>query len=231
MFNFFKKTSKIHIDCFTFIDDLSDLFPIIPAAERPPAWFKNVPTTVMYNTIKRGTVRLCPGMNDLYKSGFIIQSWRDIILRVENGLPSWIPNDVAESHQSIQWGDNWKNHVHVKLLPPWKIKEKTGISWLFTNVNYHDLDFRAIVVNGMVEFKYQCATNINMLIPKNIFPGEIFIPAGKELCQIIPMCDKEIKIHMHQVTFEDFEKLTTPSFSFYGQYYKKKKILTRGNND
>lgn len=228
MFDFFLKKTKIHIDCFTHIEELSKIFPIVSSSELPPAWLKTVPTTVMWNTIKRGTIRMCPGINDLFRSGFIIRSWRDIIIRAENGNPIWIPNDVAESHQSIQWGDSWQSHMHVKLRSPWKIKEKTGVSWLFTNVNYHDLEFKPVVVNGIVEFKYQNTTNINMLVPKNMFPNEVFIPAGKELCQVIPFSDKDIKIHLHEVDISEFEKITPPSFTFYGQYYKRKKILQSG---
>ena len=224
MFDIFIKKSKIHLDCFTVISDLPDMFPILHAADRIPSFWKNLPSTVEHEGVQRGTMKTCPGVSELYRTGIIIQNWCDIVIDVENGLKWQFGN--ADSHNTKQWGnDALKLHYHLKLLSPWRIKEKTGINFLYTNTFWHDDQNRMTVPNGMVEFKYQHTSSVNMLIPKNLFPAKTIIPAGKELAQLIPLTDKSVDFKMHAVDEQEFRKLVFPEFSLNGSYFKRKKLL------
>jgi hypothetical protein len=225
MFTFFFKKTPIVLDCFTFLPDLTILFPIVRAEERIPEFWKNVPTTVKHFGINRGTMRTCPGVGDLFRSGFILQNWEDYWISTENNTIKWEPLDHAESHNSKQWGDYLKNYYHVKLISPWRIKEKTGVQFLYTNCFWHDDEFKPIVVNGSVEYKYQTTTSVNMLVPKALYPKDLIIPAGKPLAQIIPMSEKSVEIKMHTVTKYEYLKIGAHSFAFNGQYFKRKKLL------
>lgn len=225
MFTILRRPSKIYVDCFTEIEELPKFFPIIHASERYPSFWKNLPTTIPAGGPSRGTMKTCPGVSDLYRTGFIIQAWSDIWVDINTGDIRWEPRPVAESHNPSQWGEAIKNHYHLKLVSPWRIREKTGVKFLFTNTLWHDEDFKPRVLNGIVEYKYQHTSSVNMIVPKNMFPKSITIPAGKELAQVIPLSEKEIVIKMHVVDTMELLKLQNWIFTFNGHYFKRKKML------
>lgn len=225
MFTIFRRPSKIYVDCFTEIEELPKFFPIINASERYPSFWKNLPTTIPAGGPNRGTMKTCPGVSDLYRTGFIIQSWSDVWVDIATGDIRWEPRPVAESHNPNQWGEAIKNHYHLKLVSPWRIREKTGVKFLFTNTLWHDEDFKPRVLNGIVEYKYQHTSSVNMIVPKTMFPKSITIPAGKELAQVIPLSEKEVVIKMHVVDTMELLKLQNWIFTFNGHYFKRKKML------
>ena len=225
MFTIFRKPSKIYVDCFTDIEELPKFFPVLHASERMPAYWKNLPTTIPHGGPGRGTMKTCPGVSSLYRTGFILQAWNDLWLSVEGDQMTWQPQGAAESHNPNQWGDAIKNHHHLKVISPWKMREKTGVKFLFTNTLWHDEDFKPKVVNGIVEYKYQHTSSVNMIVPKNMFPKSQIIPAGKELAHVIPLSDKDVVIKMHVVDSEELKKLQNWIFTFNGHYFKRKKML------
>ena len=77
MFSIFNRTPTITLDCFTPIPDLPELFPLKKASGIVPNWWKNLKPTVEYKGINRGSLKMCPGVTDYFKTGFIITCWRD----------------------------------------------------------------------------------------------------------------------------------------------------------
>lgn len=226
MIEFFFRRPKIVLDCFTYLPELTKLFPLVLAEEKVPNFYKKLPSTVRHNGPIRGTMKLCPGISTLFKSGFIIPCWADIFISTENNMLVWYPEDQAEAHNAKQWGENYlKSYYHLKLISPWKIREKTGVNFVYTNTFWHDDEFKPLVVNGVVEYKYQNTTSVNMLIPKTIFPKEFTIPAGQPLAHVIPMSDKEIVLKLHEVPAPEFHNMWGYTFGLSGQYFRRKKIL------
>lgn len=226
MFSFFFKKPKILLDCFTANPEVETLFPILYAEERPPTFWKNLPTTVRHQGPMRGTMKTCPGVNTLYRTGFILQSWAEYWIGTEGGGLKWFPEEEAEGHHPSQWGEYLKGFHHLKLNSPWKIKEKTGVNFLYTNTFWHDDEFKPFVVNGVVDYKYQHTTSVNLLISKTMFPKDLVIPAGKELAHVIPLSESDIKISMHTVSYEEYVKqVAIVPFALNGQYFKRRKIL------
>jgi hypothetical protein len=232
MLNFFRKTSKIHLDCFTFLPGLTKLFPVVYAEDRIPLWHKNVPPTVKSPSgPMRGTMKMCPGVTDLFKKGIILQAWKDMYIDWSNSGNSglyWEPNEVGETHTPLQWNNAkvFDEFIHFKCLSPWKFVEKTEIKWLMMDTFWHDPTVKYNVPTGMVEYTYQYTTNVNMWIRKNSFPKNLTIHAGKELSHIIPLSEKDVVIHQHEISQEEYiRKYMGYQFSFSASYYKKKKIL------
>lgn len=229
MITIFRKSSKLHIDCFTWVTNLPKLYPVLHASERVPSFYKKVPTTVKTPSgPHRGTIKTCPGVSDLYKNGIILQAWSDIYLNWTTPNVYWEPKNSAESHNSLQWNNasELKNFYHFKLNSPWKFKEKSGAKFLMTNVFWHDTSSPYFVPNGLLEFKYQYTTNVNTFVNINTFPKETTITAGRELCQIIPLSDKEIVLHQHEISVDEYLKMQVVFFSFNAQYLKVKKLLS-----
>jgi hypothetical protein len=224
------KPSKIVVDCFTAIPDLPNLFPITPAKEELPDYWKNLETTVTNQGIVKSTMRLCPGVQYLHTQGFIIKNWADVTINTQNNRLSWEPNQLADSHESYAWGDRiLKEYYHFKILSPWAFKEKTGVKFLMTNTFWHDTSFKPFIPNGLIEWKYQHFTNIHMFIPKlNTAHKNIIIPAGKPLVQVFPLSDKVIETKMHVVTDNELKSMFEPfRFTKVGWYFKRKKLLNK----
>lgn len=224
MFSILRKTSVIHLDCFTYSQDILDLFPITEAKSFSPKWYKDLPPTVQYQGPKRGTMKTCPGITDLFKKGFIIPSWRDYYAEMRNGIPSIVPEEEGEIHHPDQWGDGLKGYGHIKLIAPWYIKEKTGVSFFFTNTYWNSNITSYFIPNGVVDYKNQHSANVNMVVAKKIFPNNFNISAGEPLAHVIPLSEKKIKIHLHVVSRIEFNDMQPYNFSFASQYYKRKKM-------
>jgi len=225
MFTFFRKRSKIYIDCFTWNKEIAELFPVLHAKESLPDFWKTLPTTVPLAGPGRGTMKTCPGVSELYKTGLILQSWSDLYVDIDNNSLKWDPQPAAESHNVAQFNNYFKHYYHLKFVSPWKFIEKTGVKFLYTNLFWHDETFKPMVVNGMIEYKYQHTTSCNMMIPKNMYPKSTIIPAGKPLCQIIPLSEKEVNFKMHVLSSDEFNKFDPYVFTFNGHYFKRKKML------
>jgi hypothetical protein len=228
MFTILRNPTKIHLDCFTWVTDLVKLYPILPAEQRLPGFFKKIPTTIKTPSgPHRGTLKTCPGVNDLFKQGLIIQAWSDIYLNWTSPNVYWEPQNSAESHSSLQWNNSseFQEYYHFKLNSPWKFKEKTGAKFLMTNAHWHKNNSPYFVPNGVLEFKYQHTTNVNTWVNRNTFPKDTTISAGTELCQVIPLSDKQIVLHQHEISVDEYLKMQVVFYSFGAQYLKRRKIL------
>jgi hypothetical protein len=211
MFNIIRRPGKIHLDCFTYQPSIADLFPIEYARKVLPDWYKKLPTTVKWQGPSRGTMKTCPGVADLFRKGFIIPAWREFYVEVVNGVPRTEPVE--------EFG-------HVKLICPWRIREKTGVQFIWTQPFWQHNTTRYVTPTGLVEYKYQHTTNVNMLVPKKLYPNNFTIDAGEPLAHVMPMSDKEIVLHHHVIDGMEWQlKHSTYAFTFSGQYYKFKKLM------
>lgn len=228
MFDIFRKKTTLHLDVFTPVAELIDLLPIKLAREVMPEWYKKLPATVNHRGPERGTMKTCPGVVDLFKAGFVVPSWRDIYLEINSGVVNTFPEQSAEMHPSIQWGTGFPDYSHAKLISPWKIQEKTGVKFLWSNAFWFNNTDNYFVPSGVVEYKYQHTTNVNLLINKKRFPNKFTINAGEILAQVIPMTEQNVKLHFHAVSEEEYAtKFYTPQYTFVGQYFKRKKALEK----
>jgi len=226
MFSILRRPGKIHLDCFTYQESVRDLFPIQYARKCLPDWYKKLPTTVKYQGPQRGTMKTCPGIADLFRKGFVIPAHREFYVEVVNGVPNTEPAGEAENHEPSQWGSALKDYGHVKIIMPWRIKEKTGVQFVWTQPFWQNDSAKYIVPTGLVEYKYQHTTNVNALVPKKLFPNSFTIDAGEPLAHVMPMSDKEIVLHHHVIDGMEWQlKHSTYAFTFSGQYYKYKKLM------
>jgi hypothetical protein len=240
MFKFFIKRSKITVDCFTSNINALEYFPIAQASEFYPEWWKSLPkfhSTVDENglEIKKVTMKSCDGFIDLYRHGFIIPLWSDLIIET---MPNGFRYNFAEgSHNEIgrhdyeQMSNEFINYIHFKIMSPWRLREKSEVKFLFFQPSYNNvstlLDWH--IMPGMMDFSYQHATNINILAPR----GKRFeIPAGCPVAHIIPITDKDVEIKTHFLDVKDVDsvKLFYNNYPFFNGSYKKMKKLQQEKN-
>lgn len=228
---FFKKSTVV-LDCFVTNNSIAELFPISFLREHLPTWWKEIPksSSVDRCPVEISTIKRCPGFKDLFKNSICLPAWSQYRLYQDpmHGFSHIAPNRSADGlpHKEEQLDGAFLDYQHYKLISPWYIKENTGINFLMTQASWHNSDpCRFHIPSGMLEFKYQHSTHINLVAPKNTVLKEHDIDAGQPLVYLVPLTEKKIKINIEVVSHEEINKLHAYHHSFYNSYELTKKIL------
>jgi hypothetical protein len=243
---FTKKTKKIILDCYTSFNHAHDFYPIAKAKDHIPQWWKNLPAT--YNDTQSlamlPTMKTCAGFNMLYKEGFIMPLWTDTTLSTRTnmmgsgtGVAQFADNITnVDVHKPIQWGDHWnpKEYTQLKIASPWAFKCSEEISWAWTAATWNfDHPEDIIILPGVMEWKYQTNTHINVFIKKyknGTDINSVYLPAGQPMIHFFPLTEREVEVRNHLVTHTEFNKIYGESnhpfhLNSYGRTKKMKKEL------
>ncbi len=212
---FLFKPKTITVDTFTNNSAVYEYFKIKQARDFIPDWWKNIPTTTERSTsfglkFKTPTVRYCDGIRGFYDKGLILPLWSDLIIETESD-GSWryqySANETRpiEFHSKDQLGPSFDNYIHCKLMSPWLIEEKTGINFLYTEPTWNLLPHIHClkVLPGIMNFKHQCSTHVNVLLSK--VKNRIEIENETPLAHLIPLENKKIEIKHHLISTEEFD--------------------------
>jgi hypothetical protein len=222
---FWFKRKKIVVDCFTAIEHVYDLYPIESANKFYPDSFKKLPNT--YTTkhhesnidLTYSTIKFCNGITELYKNGLIIPFWADFVCQPKSakagetsiGLIS-SPFQFSNHPRDEQFPGLFTDYIHVKLWSPWKIKEKTGITWHFGPTSWNSLCAPVgnfLVLNGMLQFNYQASTHVNILINNN--SPNFTLYGGTPLVHLIPLTEHEVIYKNHLISLQEQDSIGIPS--------------------
>ena len=219
---FWFKRKEIVVDCFTPLQSVYELFKIQPAMKFFPEEFKSLPNYIdeiddsTKIKFQSATIRKCIGLQDLYKQGFIIPMWTNLISQPKNSVlnqsaVAMISNPFRfEMHPQRQYAGVFEDYLHIKLTGVWKIREKTGIKFMFQgpawNLHNHHKNF--VVVPGVVSYNYMSQTNVNLFINKN--SDDFCIDSGTPLVHIIPITDKKVTIKNHFIDDKEYSKIGIP---------------------
>jgi hypothetical protein len=219
---FWHKRSTIILDCFTYIESVALNHPIARAGKFYPEDLRDVPKTISKKIIASPrsklltefpTIKECNGLTDLYRNGFILPAWDsfDIEMLGEN---DFLVNNrsklvTGEHHSRTQYNDKiFRNSCNIKLVSPWFIREKTGVKfvWMHPMWNRSDNVENISIVPAVVDFQKKQSTNINGFMRKNSI---VSYNAGDPLVHMIPISDKKIKINIHSMSPNDWEREKT----------------------
>lgn len=242
MFDIFIKRKKVVVDCFTSNIDAHDSFPIQPANKFYPNWWKRLPNSFPVETnngvqFENKTMRSCYGLINHYKQGFILPLWSDLIIQTQaDGLGNSYSYQYADQRSEIgvhpvdQMGKEFNSLVHVKLVSPWRIREKTGIEFIYMEPTWNqpgDL-LTMSTPPGAIEYKYQHTSSVNMFLEKG---RKYMFSAGRPMAHLIPLTEKELDLRCHLVSPLDLDKdirrVMHQGFPFFTDAYvqrKKRKI-------
>ena len=216
MLNFIFKKQKITIDAFTNVTGVHEYFPIQKANKFIPEWWKQIPKSLdLPNSVginvKTPTMKTCSGFIDLYTTGFVIPLWADLIIETkssgEYAFQFSNPESTLNSHMSSQFGNQLQNQIHLKIISPWYLKEKSGVKFLLMQPTWNHLveQPNIIIPPGTVDFKNQVVSNINMFVPAKDARYEF--KNNTPMMHIIPITNKDIEIKHHLVDDKEFNKL------------------------
>lgn len=230
MFSFFHKKKTIHVQCYTTHRPIMMNTPIVKSSKLIPEWWKNLPITDFKKAEigkleKQTNMRTCMGFLDLYQKGFIIPSWADLAAEISNDQYIFQNSVGADptSHNPEQYGNAFDHYHHIKLASPWLIYEKTGIQFVMVPATWSHTDHIMLPLPGILDFKYQHGSNVNIFLPKPQGKYRIDIPIGMPLVQCIPLADNiKLKIENILVTSDEWNKYNYGRVSFHGMFHERK---------
>ena len=222
----FKRKPKIEF--VSLIDGVADAYPVIPASAYKPKW-----TEAAYKEYKElkqqnpafNHITLCPGIFDMFKTGFIIPAWHDLLVRT-NG-----------DHKTFQWAIPEVDSLDIEgfspigshmdelttLMPkrphslkgvlkfntPWRIIAPKGIKFLMLPVPYDD---QQIFESSMGILNPAISNEINIQVHWNALNSEEKIKAGTPLCYMLPITDKDYELVVRTYTDHDLKWEKKKSF-------------------
>jgi len=240
---FWFKSKPIVIDCFTSHAGIHDYFPIVNSVKKLPDWWKDFPSKRTYTNehgieMTASTIKRCDGILEYYKQGFMIPMWCDLKIKTtQNGDWAWrysTGNYVEElvgieSHPRDEYGSMFDDFIHMKLISPWILREKSGVQFYWAQPFWNQIEqikSDLHIVPAVVEFKHQSATHINFFLSKK--ESTLTLNAGLPLVHVTPLTDRKIDVRNHLVSSEEYKQLRKQNymFSFMGKHKKVKKIMS-----
>lgn len=235
---FFIKRKKIVIDAFTYSSVAYNLFRIDKAIKFLPDWWKTLPNRTEFEgdvgiKFPASTMKRCEGFISLYKSGFVIPLWTDLIIEsFGNGEWAYEAADLKTDirpHNPDEYGNAFDQLFHGKIISPWRLKEKSGVSfhWSEPSWNLYNVNYNIRILPGILNYKYQTATHINLFFPKQA--NKVNLSAGTPMVYFTALDDKEVEIKTHLVDDNEYKKIEAldKKFTFIGGYKKKINFLNK----
>ena len=242
---FLFKKKELIVDCFTADPYVYEYCKIMPATRYFPEWFKQLPyTTKPDNTSKTyPSIKNCDGFKTLYKKSFVLPFWTTINVRVgkrEDSKFEWecVSHLKIEHHHEKQFDGFLPDQKigHLKFVSPWFLKSKNGFNFHWSEPFWNNQKINDYtVIPGILDFKYQHATNINILFEFKEKERTLIIEPGTPLVMLTPLVNDDVTVKLvhHQITeleenkFHNnlrFSPVTNWLPSKYENLYKKKKI-------
>ena len=219
------KKKPVVIDCYTYDRSAFTFFKPDKGIKFLPNWWKKLPSDLPNAMVN---MRGCAGIIDYYKKGIVIPAWSYFNINIKDKQVNWTSNSgIVEFHAPLQRGTFAADHVQCKLLSPWVFVCEEEIDFLF-NIPIWSFEDTEKVVNlqGIINFKYQNATNVNLLLKDSDEGYDFFIKEGTPVAILHPLTDREIVLKYHHVDKETFESKISvryPSRRF--DYLNAKKVL------
>lgn len=202
-----------------------------------PEWWKNLDRT--YN--KAGTpphpgatMRSCMGFIELYKHGFIVPMWCDMVVDIDgNKGYGWKFSDdsfQAVVHDTEQAGKFFiDNKVrNLKLICPWLAMSKEDVVWHCSHPIWNqNFQYDWVAPSAAVNFKYQFELNINLMLLRITRTRSFIIPFTLPMIHYFPMSERPVKLVYHQISEKERNNILQRNtrVSFVNSYTKKLKAI------
>ena len=229
---FFKKEKKIVLDCYTSNASAYNYFPIVETKKTFPRWLQKLQAPYFKSPEDhKENVKSCPAFVDYFRLGLVFPLWSDLWLEVGeigSDLYRWQYSDFVshmEFHPNKQYGLDKKEYQHFKLISPWVFSCSEDIKFFWSEPSWRFGDFPETVeiLNGVMSFKTNAITNINMMVKRTKEPQKFLIKANTPLTHLIPLTDKKVELRVHLVNDEVLKSIDAVStrVSFFSREKKK----------
>ena len=217
MFWFKPKTTVL--DIFTDDPFVYEHAKIDWAVKYYPEWWKKLP--ILHPSDGLPTLKSCRGFTRLHKKSLVIPMWRNLKLDIEDNtvrqfkwnfftalLPYTTTGPLLSSHHSEQYqGFVNEDYQHIKLSAPWWVRCNKFVEFMYSdpvwsrpNIN----DFT--VLPGVVDYKYQPTTNVNIMFKYEDKAREIVLHVGDPIAMLTPLTGERIKLKHHLIDTKEIER-------------------------
>ena len=216
LFFFKEKPIEIIAFCNPAYSAVAEYSPIKPANKIYPQWWKDLSSSKFnWDTLDaENTVKSCPGLSNIFQSGFILPMWSDLALTYSNDGWKYSFSDKGSSlqiHPNESMRGFYEEHTIFKLVSPWIIQSPVNLLQVepFYHHSYTD-DWPFTTPYGItppVSSKNMHLTNIFLLAKREEEVKKIMIKNNTPLLHIIPLTDKKINFKIEVPDMPKYNKL------------------------
>lgn len=223
-----------------------DCFPIRPATEYYPQWWRDLPKYPKVPDLQNNpiTMKGCSGFLDLHKNSFVIPLWCDLLIKQKKindiynndhrsvtKLEFANPNHTSHVHPNSTFTgmldhDRWSVH---KLSLPWTIGCEENINLLVHDCLYHRKDIFGDVMVYSGIFDPRIVPRFSQFLAIKNDLQDTLLPAGTPLMYITPITDKRVRVSCHHDPYR-FNNEQSETFSFYNRGFKKNKQMAQSKD-
>lgn len=172
----------------------------MPARHFVPDWFKNMgprADTSKHSLINNMTMKMCPGVHDIFQLGYIIPAWCDFYIDIRNQKLAFEASN-NENFLTVfppQTAKNFpfpKNHetTFFKFKTPWRIESQKSFTALVSQPKYQ-FDKPYQMYEGVMDVgPYVADINFIISIQRNTC---VEFKRGEPLIHIIPFTSESFK--------------------------------------
>lgn len=205
---FFRKSPKVTFHCK--LPQVLEQYPIVSARSIKFDWLRQSAIDFKKLVEQKGNYQhvagtaKCSGLQNIMQRGWILNSWFDLLIRTSQHDGDRFEFSVPESIEQHLAGTDWERKLVswfsgsdaslrvpvpqnslqslIKIATPWTVSVPKGQALLMMPLPYPDQpEFSA--VHGIIEPGE--FYDINAIISVHRRPGELLIPAGSPLCQMM----------------------------------------------
>lgn len=218
---FWFKKKKVVLDCFT-VDPFSYEFAAIaPATKYYPNWWQELPSineAIQNDAVRKFvTMKHCRGFTDLFKSSYMIPFWGHLKILVDENQSvfkwdanySWNENlkQVVEHSRNQFTGFVGENFQHLKLTSPWHFRTNKYLKFMMSDPIWCRKDLTSYsVLPGVVDYKYQLGSNINLMVEYKDGERSIKFKPGDPIAMLTPLTEDDIELKCHLISEIQLQK-------------------------
>lgn len=205
---FLFKNPHVVVDCFTASESAMKFAPIVKGGHMIPDWWRNLRDGAEVVS----TMKNCVGFTQLYASAIALPVWTDIDVTVRPDGVDWKFYDTgtfAEVHNQAQRGTfaPQTQYQQLKIVSPWFFQEKTGVNFHVSGSPWNMANpFDYVVTPGVVNFKHQFSTNLNLLFHRQPQTFVKRLNLGDLGLLFVPMTEKKVKLKLHLVDDKEIRR-------------------------
>jgi hypothetical protein len=234
----FTRTTPITLYAFTSVPTLAEVFPPVELTKCVPDWWRSLPsyanvTLPKEHAVSRPpTIKHCYALQQLFKCGIGLRLWRDhfVTLAADGTVVADAPNGAAVrigmTHPTFQFPQAFNATTqHYKFFSPWSFVCEQPVHFTMTHPIYHQRDpFRFHTMTGVVEYRHQHSTAINVLLPR--VPDqriELSFAAGEMMAYLLPMSPSPIKVIAEEISQAEMDRVNAAKhFSFFPLVFNRR---------
>jgi hypothetical protein len=191
--------------------------------EMPP-YMNNIKSTKIVNgsRVTTATIKKCMPVFDTLTSGYLLNTWSDIIIENINNVISYRVTEPILTEHNIQQAPNHpavniQDDIIAKFLNNWGIKTPEGYSCLFIAPPHRENPIS--ILTGIVDTDtYHHPVHLPFTLNNRNFTG--VIPKGTPVAQIIPFNRIEWEARYESVNEEDNKKMLDKLYEHNFNAYK-----------